>query len=126
MEGEARRMSKSREQRAGYRVHYNLPLHLRGTDTSGKPFSSPARSQILTRDGGLIVCPLSLTPGARVILIHGEKQARVRIVAAVRVADDSTAYGVAFVDSLIQDFWGIHLSQTAATGVGCTVLECSL
>lgn len=118
-------MPNSSDRRAGYRVHYVLPLHVRGTDANGKQFSSTARSEILTRDGGLIVCPVSLTPGARVVLISGEKQARVRIVGAIRPVDDSFAYGIAFLDDHMQDFWEVHLPQGPAAGVGRTVLECS-
>ena len=118
-------MPKSSERRAGYRVHCVLPLHMRGADADGKPFSAGARSEILTRDGGLIVCPVSLTPGARVILIRDEKQARVRIVGAVRVADESFAYGVAFADEQTQDFWDVYLPKISTTAVGRTVMECS-
>lgn len=118
-------MPNSSDRRAGYRVHYALPLHIRGTDVHGKQFSSPARSEILTRDGGLIVCPVSLTPGARVVLISGEKQARVRIVGVVRAVYGSFSYGIAFLDDHMEDFWEVHLPQGPPAGVGRTVMECS-
>lgn len=92
---------------------------------NGNQFSSPARSEVLTRDGGIVVCPVSLTPGARVILVNRDKQARVRIVNALHVVDDGAAYGVAFVDDPSEDFWGIHLSGSPSSGAGRTVLECS-
>ena len=125
MEG-ARDLAEVGQQRSGYRVHYVLSLHVRGADANGTPFSSPARSEVLTRDGGIIASTASLTPGARVVLIHGAKQARVRIVAALRVVDDLTSYGVAFVDDPGDDFWGIHLSAATISGAGRTVLECSM
>ena len=119
--------ARTGEQRSGYRVHCALPLHISGTDAQGKQFSSTARSEIITRDGGLIVCSVPVVPGAKVTLHAGERQVRARIVAAVRVMADATAYGVAFLETPVPDFWGIHVSNAAAEpALGRTVLECSM
>jgi hypothetical protein len=120
-------ISKTGEQRTGYRVHCALPLRVSGTDGKGEPFSVAARTEIVTRDGGLIVSSVSLAPGAQVTLHNGDKQAPARIVAVLRVMDAETAYGVAFVAPITPGFWGIRLSDTRAMpAVGRTVLECSL
>ncbi|HEU5451747.1 MAG TPA: PilZ domain-containing protein [Terriglobales bacterium] len=112
--------------RSGYRVHCVFPCRVSGQTESGEVFSVPAHTEVITRDGGLIVCPLSLPQGSLITLHNGERQAKARVVGVVRTAAEGSAYGVHFVDTPASSFWDIHISNAAAEpAVGRSVLECS-
>ena len=115
------------EKRASHRVRYSVRLQITGSDTSGRAFSETARTEVITRDGGLVICALSLFTGSHVRLLHGEKAANARIVGVVGFRDEGTAYGIHFLDTSGPSFWGVEFpAPETETGVGRTVLECAV
>lgn len=114
------------KKRSGYRIHCVFPCRVSGRTEAGEEFSVPAHTEVITRDGGLIVCPLSLPAGSHITLHNGERQAKARVVGVVRTAAEGCAYGVQFLDTPGSSFWDIHISNTSIEpAVGRSVLECS-
>ncbi len=113
------------ENRASHRVHYAIRLSIAGTDTSGRKFTEQARTEVITRDGGLMVCGVSLPTGSHIRLLHGPNVANARIVGAMGIRDDEIAYGIAFLDTSGASFWRVEFPAAEPEGgVGRTVLEC--
>lgn len=114
------------KKRSGYRIHCVFPCRVSGRTEAGEEFSVPAHTEVITRDGGLIVCPLSLPVGSHITLHNGERQAKARVVGVVRTAAEGSAYGVQFLETPASPFWDIHISNAAVEpAVGRSVLECS-
>ena len=113
------------ERRAGYRVHAALPVQIRGIDSSGKPYCMVALSEVITRDGGLIVTSVSLATGAHVTMARGSNEAEAKVVALVRFLDQSNAYGIRFLGDA-PSFWGIQVwDGKPEPPAGRVVLQCS-
>ena len=113
------------ERRAGYRVHAALPVQIRGLDSKGKPYCMVALSEVITRDGGLIVASVSLATGAHVTMARGNKEAEAKVVALVRFLDESNAYGIRFLGDA-PSFWGIQAwDGKPEPPAGRVILQCS-
>jgi hypothetical protein len=107
-------------------VHYSVPFQVTGSDTSGHAFSEPARTEVITRDGGLMICAPSLFTGSHVRLARGERLASASVVGVVGFRQEETAYGIHFLDTSGPSFWGVQFPPPETEGgVGRTVLECA-
>ena len=111
------------EQRMSDRVRYAFRVHVTGTDSSGYDFSQPVRTEVVTRDGGLIVCPMVMNVGDIINLMRGEKQVRARIVGQVGLLKEEQLYGIQFLEPA-PDFWGIRFQDHRQDAAGRAVLEC--
>ncbi len=112
-------------QRTSHRVHYTVRLTISGMDNSGRSFSEPARTEIITRDGGMIITAATLTTGNEIRVRYREQTAVARVVGLVGVRGDEMAYGIMFTLTPEGEFWGVHFPALTETGVGRTVLECA-
>jgi hypothetical protein len=113
------------ENRASHRVHIAFRLEISGTDTSGRMISERARTEVITRDGGLMICAASLPTGSHFELKHLGNIAHARIVGAMGIRGDEIAYGIAFLDTSGLSFWGVEFPPPdEAGGAGRAVLEC--
>jgi hypothetical protein len=110
-------------EKAGDRIRYAFRVQVTGTDSSGYDFSEPVRTEIVTRDGGLIVCPMVLNVGDVVHLMRGEINIQARIVGQVGLLKDEQLYGVQFLEPYT-DFWGIKFAGQALDAAGRAMLEC--
>jgi len=111
------------DQRASDRIRYAFRVHMTGTDSSGYDFSQPVRTEVVTRDGGLIVCPMVLHVGDTINLMRGEKNVSARIVGQVGLLKEEQLYGIQFEEPS-PDFWGIHFITPHVEAAGRAVLEC--
>jgi hypothetical protein len=113
------------ENRSSHRVHYAIRVSIAGIDTSGRKFTEQARTEVITRDGGLMICGVSLPTGSQIRLLHGPNVANARIVGAMGIRDEEIAYGIAFLDTSGAAFWRVEFPPAGPEGgVGRTVLEC--
>lgn len=113
-------------QRQSLRIRYAYPVHIAGKDSSGHEFSDDARTEIVTRDGGLIVTSQSLATSSHLKLTRGKNTAEVRIVGQVGLRDERYLYGVQFTEPDVQEFWGVIFPAAGADrGVARAVLQCS-
>jgi hypothetical protein len=110
-------------EKTGDRIRYAFRVHVTGTDSSGYDFSQPVRTEIVTRDGGLIVCPMVLNVGDVINLMRGERRVNARIVGQVGLLKDEQLYGIQFLDPN-PDFWGIKFAEQTLEAAGRAVLEC--
>ncbi|MGZ4823118.1 MAG: PilZ domain-containing protein [Terriglobales bacterium] len=114
------------EQRTSHRVHCSMPLQLAGVDSSGRNFTASSRTEVITRDGGMIITAVSLTIGSQIRLLLDEKSATARIVGMVGIRDEEMAYGIHIFSTSGAAFWGVQFPTTPdMSGAGRTVLECS-
>jgi len=111
------------DQRTSDRVRYAFRVHVTGTDSSGYDFSQPVRTEVVTRDGGLIVCPMVLNVGDVINLMRNEKRVNARIVGQVGILKEEQLYGIQFLESN-PDFWGIRFAEQGLEAAGRAVLEC--
>jgi len=111
------------EQRTSDRVRYAFRVHVTGTDSSGYDFSQPVRTEVVTRDGGLIVCPMSLNVGDVINLMRQDRRVNARIVGQVGLLKDEQLYGIQFLESS-PDFWGMRFAEQGLEAAGRAVLEC--
>ncbi len=111
------------DQRTSDRVRYAFRVHVTGTDSSGYDFSQPVRTEVVTRDGGLIVCPMVMNVGDIINLMRNEKRVNARIVGQVGILKEEQLYGIQFLDST-PDFWGIRFAEQGLEAAGRAVLEC--
>ncbi|HVZ18241.1 MAG TPA: PilZ domain-containing protein, partial [Terriglobales bacterium] len=110
-------------QRSSDRIRYAFRLHVAGSDSSGYQFSEPIRTEVVTRDGGLIVCPIVMNVGDVITLVRGDKQVKARIVGQVGILKEEQLYGIQFLESM-PAFWGITFSEHRQEAAGRAVLEC--
>jgi hypothetical protein len=113
------------DQRSSDRVRYAFRVQITGTDSSGYDFSQPVRTEVVTRDGGLIVCPMVMNVGDVINLMRNEKQTRARIVGQVGLLKEEQLYGIQFLEP-IPDFWGIRFAEQGMEAAGRAVLECGV
>ena len=111
------------DQRNSDRIRYAFRVQVTGTDSSGYDFSQPVRTEVVTRDGGLIVCPMVLNVGDVINLMRGEKRADARIVGQVGLLKEEQLYGIQFLEPA-PDFWNIKFAEHASEAAGRAVLEC--
>ena len=110
-------------QRPGERIRYAFRVQVTGTDSSGYDFSQPVRTEIVTRDGGLIICPMVLNVGDVINLMRGEKRVNARIVGQVGIRKEEQLYGLQFLES-DPSFWGVKFADLNQEAAGRAVLEC--
>ncbi|MGZ4816790.1 MAG: PilZ domain-containing protein [Terriglobales bacterium] len=113
------------EQRSSDRVRYAFRVHITGTDSSGYEFSQPVRTEVVTRDGGLIVCPMVMNVGDVVNLVRQDRQVGARIVGQVGLMKEEQLYGIQFLEP-VPDFWGIRFAEHGQEAAGRAVLECGV
>src|SRR5690242_8363330 len=111
--------------RQSLRIRYAYRIALAGKDSAGESFHEDARTEIVTRDGGLIVTSRSLSTSAHLQLTRGSSTAEVRIIGQVGLRNDEYLYGVQFSDPKLKEFWGVTFPVAAEDGVGRAVLQCS-
>jgi hypothetical protein len=111
------------DQRTSDRIRYAFRVQITGTDSSGYDFSQPVRTEVVTRDGGLIVCSMVLNVSDTFNLMRGEKSVRARIVGQVGILKEEQLYGIQFLEPS-PDFWGINFVQPDVEAAGRAVLEC--
>jgi len=108
------------------RIRYAYRLRITGKDSSGIPFDEAGRTEVITRDGGLVVTTLSLVTGATIRMSRGLKSAEARIVGQCGLRDSEYLYGVQFTSAMAEPFWDVHFPATKLDGgVGKMVLQCS-
>jgi len=108
------------------RIRYAYRLRLTGKDSSGIPFDEAGRTDVITRDGGLVVTTLSLVTGTVIRMSRGLKSVEARIVGQCGLRGDEYLYGVQFTKSLNEPFWEVHFPSAKQEGaVGRMVLQCS-
>ena len=118
--------TQSLAQRRSDRVRYTFRIAISGTESSGHPFHAIAETEVVTRDGGLIVTLMSLHNEARIVLSHSGRNVECRVVGQVGIRGEHHLYGIQFTDPSIQDFWGITIPPIVdREDVGRTVMECS-
>lgn len=116
----------SSAQRKSDRIRYAYRLRITGKDASGNAFDEDGRSEVITRDGGLLVTTLSLTTGTVIRISRGEKSVEARIVGQCGLRGEEYLYGVQFVEALTAPFWDVHFPEMSPEGgVAKMVLQCS-
>ena len=113
-------------QRQSDRIRYAYRLRITGKDSSGIPFDEAGRTEVITRDGGLVVTTLSLTTGTVICISRGLKSADARIVGQCGLRGDEYLYGVQFLNALTEPFWDVNFPPANTDGsVAKMVLQCS-
>jgi hypothetical protein len=108
------------------RIRYAYRLRLTGKDSHGIPFDESGRTDVITRDGGLVVTTLSLVTGTVLRLSRGLKAVQARIVGQCGLRGEEYLYGVQFTEALTEPFWDVVFPpMTSEGGVGKLVLQCS-
>lgn len=114
------------QQRQSDRIRYAYRLRITGKDSHGIPFDEGGRTEVITRDGGLVVTTLSLVTGTAIRLSRGLKAVQAKIVGQCGLRGEEFLYGVQFTEALTQPFWDVVFPpMTAEGGVGKLVLQCS-
>jgi hypothetical protein len=111
------------------RVSLTLLLNASGTDASGRDFSEPARTLLISRSGAVIVLERELAPEQQ---IHVQRRAPaeshrkgiVRIARQVGRERDGYLYGIEVLDAAV-DLWGVEFPEEAAEAVAKMLLECT-
>jgi hypothetical protein len=113
-------------QRNSDRIRYAYRLRITGQDSSKLPFDEAGRTQVITRDGGLIATTLSLATGAVIRLSRGLKAVDARVVGQCGLQNEEYLYGVQFVSALTEPFWDVNFPEPSPErSVGKMVLQCS-
>lgn len=114
------------DRRSTGRINWSVPVRIAGKNAAGHDFAETAQAEILSREGGLVVCAVTLSAGEPVVLERPGKRAEARVVGLCGMRDGKYAYGVQFTNTSGTDFWGVEFpAQAAQAGVGRTVLQCS-
>lgn len=117
-----------RKRRSG-RIAKELEIVLLGTDTTGKVFSEPTRTVVLSRHGAGIVSRHRFTPDdvLTLRLPDSSKEADVRLVGQIGGEPGHYVYGVAFIDA-DPHFWPMEFPppESIESGSAPLVVECSI
>ena len=114
------------QERQSDRIRYAYRVNIAGKDSSETSFDEPSKTEIVTRDGGLIVTGLSLATGSLIRISRGEKAQVARIIGQVGIRNEEFLYGVQFVDPSTNPFWDVHFPVPNLEGsVGKSVLQCT-
>ncbi len=112
-------------QRQSDRIRYAYRIRIAGIDSAGYQFEEDARTEVITRDGGMIVSGLSLNSGGHLKLTRGDQEVEARVVGQVGIRNEEYMYGVQFMNDS-RDFWPVKFPDVRASdGVGRGVLQCS-
>ena len=113
-------------QRKSDRIRYSFPFIISGVDTSGFRFQDRAHTELVTRDGGLIVTSWAISTGATIKMKRDNKEVDARIVAQVGIRDEAYLYGVQFLATPATPFWDVNFpASSTEQNVGRLVLQCS-
>jgi len=110
------------------RISKKVPIVLIGTDETGKVFSEPTTTVVLSRHGAGILSQYAFAPEETLTLRIGEPslEANVRLVGCIGETDRGHIYGVEFLDPSI-NYWGIEFPPPEEfLGVVEVWLECAL
>lgn len=113
------------DRRSTGRITWSVPVRISGKNAGGHDFAETAHAEILSREGGLIVCAATLSSGEPVVVERPGKRAEARVVGLCGMRDGKYAYGVQFTNTSGTAFWGVEFPAQAQAGVGRTVLQCS-
>jgi hypothetical protein len=118
--------ARATAQRTSDRIRYAYLLRITGKDSTGIPFDEAGRTQVITRDGGLILTTLSLVTGNVIRMSRGLKAADARIVGQCGLQNEEYLYGIQFINALTEPFWDVNFPPPGPeVGVGKLVLQCS-
>ncbi len=118
--------ARAAAQRTSDRIRYAYRLRITGKDSNGIPFDESGRTQVITRDGGLILTTLSLVTGTQIRLSRGLKAVDARIVGQCGLQNEEYLYGVQFLNALTEPFWDVNFPNTMSEeSVGRLVLQCA-
>ncbi len=107
------------------RIRYGYSLRLIGTDQNGYEFEGDARTEVVTRDGGLLVTAFTLATGQKINLARADKKLEARVIGQCGIRDESNLYGFQFTEPAI-GFWDVKFPElTEGSGVARLVLQCS-
>lgn len=113
-------------QRQSDRIRYAYSIRILATDSSGLVVEEGARTDVITRDGGMLVTHLSLSTGVRILIKRGERQVEARIVGQCGIRNEENLFGFQFADPSLQDFWDVKFPPLVPDSVvGRAVLQCS-
>ena len=116
----------AQQQRQSDRIRYAYRLRITGKDSHGIPFDEGGRTEVITRDGGLVVTTLSIVTGTVIRLSRGLKAVQAKIVGQCGLRGEEYLYGVQFTEALTVPFWDVVFPpMTVEGGVGKLVLQCS-
>ncbi len=118
----------SSAERKSDRIRYAYRLRITGKDSSGVSFDEPARTEIITRDGGLMVATSLLVTGTVLRISRGAKVVEARVVGQCGLRGEEFLYGVEFVGAPVppEPFWDVNFPPVKAeNSVGKMVLQCS-
>jgi PilZ domain len=108
------------------RIRYAYRVQIAGKDSSGMAFDEPARTEVVTRDGGMVVTPLSLFTGTEIKITREPRTMQARIVGQVGLRDNEFLYGMQFVEAGSEPFWDVHFPVANPIGsAGKLVLQCT-
>jgi len=93
--------------RRSNRIEEEIPIILIGSDTTGRSFSEPTRTILISRHGAGIVSRHKLSPEQELVILlqAPDKEIDVRVIGQIGVQSELYVYGVAFLEPHI-DFWG--------------------
>jgi hypothetical protein len=109
---------------AGERVRYAYRVRLIGTDSSGVAFEDEVRTELVTRDGALVVSSRSLAGDAVVFMRRESKVMQARVLGQVGLRQDEYLYGMVFCGSYVAGFWDVTFPEKP-TRKRQRQLECS-
>lgn len=108
------------------RIRYVHNIVLSGSDAMGNHIDEEARTEVITRDGGLLVCSVLLDTGSRLKVSRNGKSTGARIIGQVGIHMEEYRYGFQFTDPLVENFWDVNFPPyRAEDSIGKLVLKCS-
>jgi hypothetical protein len=114
--------------RRSSRIPKELAILLTGSDLDGKGFSEMTKTVLLSRYGAGIISTYKLYAEQEIIVryLDTNKEALVRVVGRIGSEGEIYTYGVAFVDRVASDFWGIDFAPVSEKDkeARCVLLEC--
>ena len=107
-------------------VSVAIPLEVFSTDFNGVYFSETARTELVSRHGGVIAIRRLLSPEQELVLKHVESKREVasRVIGQMGTLGEDSLYAVLFCDPDV-DFWVIPFSPAPAQLEVRVVVECT-
>lgn len=100
-----------------------LDLIITGQDSAGRHFTEPAHTELLTRDGGVIVCFVPVQVTTLVSLQMQDRRAEARVLGVMRIRDEEHTYAFELVNATGPAFWQVEFPKRATPPA--TALQCS-
>jgi hypothetical protein len=107
------------------RVRYAYRIRLIGTDTSGIAFEDEVKTELVTRDGALLVSGRSLPTDATMFMRRDGRLVQARVLGQVGLRQDEYLYGMLFVGSQEGNFWDVVFPDRSLRDTPPKLLECS-